>query len=337
MRSKVLAASVCAVLVVSSAPTVALAQMGAGEDPRNSPRYEPRPHPYTAEQVPTLAAGLIANQVFAAGTRGEALRAYQDRKAELEASLAAGHSYVEMYPPEDGKLAVPDRTYAPGTKDTEATPTLSSEEVAYFLNAQVWKEHLRLKGSVSTRPVVEEPASLRRTTLTTCTIQFTPEQIPALAAGLNTDEILYHSGSRAAALQAWERAQADLRKLVTNGQGQVADFDGEGLKAYEGEYSASSVVQQDAERSSKGLTVVADSPFSAREAAYFMNSAVFAGKMANDCGRELYRTPPVTPSSLKLALAPDAIVGIVLAIAALLGAGAAAYAGLIPGVSGLTL
>jgi len=311
--------------------------MGAGEDPRNSPRYEPRPHPYTAEQVPTLAAGLVANQVFAAGTRGEVLRVYQDRKAELEASLAAGHSYVEMYPPEDGKLAVPDRTYAPGTKDTEATPTLSSEEVAYFLNAQVWMEHLRLKGGMLTRPVVEEPASLRGEKPTTCTIQFTPEQIPALAAGLHTDEILYHSGSRAAALQAWEKRQADLRKLVRNGQGRVADFDEEGLKAYGGEYSASSVVQQDAEGSSKGLTVAADSPFSAREAAYFMNSAVFAGKMANDCGRELYRTPPVAPSSLNLAVAPDVIVGIVLAIATVLGVGAAAYAGLIPGVSGLTL
>ena len=312
--------------------------MGAGEDPRNSPRYEPRPHPYTAEQVPTLAAGLVANQVFAARTRGEVLRVYQDRKAELEASLAAGHSYVEMYPPEDGKLAVPDLAYTPGTKATKATLTLSSEEVAYFLNAQVWMEHLRLEGSVSTRPVVTEPASLRRTTPTTCAIQFTPEQIPALAAGLHTDEILYHSGSRAAALQAWGKRQADLRKLVRNGQGRVADFDGEGLKAYAGkEYSASSVVQQDAEGSSKGLSVASDSPFSAGEAAYFMNSAVFAGDLANDCGRELYRTPPVAPSSLNLAVAPDVIVGIVLAIAALLGAGAAAYAGLIPGVSGLTL
>lgn len=332
-----LAAGVCAVLVVSSAPTVALAQMGAGEDPRNSPHYEPRPHPYTAEQVPTLAAGLVANKVFAAGSRGEALRAYEDRKAELETSLAAGHSYVEMYPPEDGKLAVADLAYAPGTKATKATPTLSSEEVAYFRNAQVWMEHLRLQGGVSTRPVVNEPASLRRVIPTTCAIQFTPEQIPALAAGLNTDEILYHSGSRAAALQTWERAQADLQKLVKNGQGRVADFDGEGLKAYGGEYSASSVLQQDAEGSSKGLTVAADSPFSAREAAYFMNSAVFAGELASDCGKELYRTPPVAPSSLKLALAPDAIVGIVLAIATVLGVGAAAYAGLIPGVSGLTL
>ncbi len=163
-----------------------------------------------------------------------------------------------------------------------------------------------------------------------CSIQFTPEQIPALAAGLHTDEILYHSGSRADALKNWEKAQAELQALVKNGQGRIAEPDLEGPNAYDtDEYTASSVIAQDAERSSKGLTVFADSPFSPSEAAYFMNSAVFTAKMAGDCGRELYRTPPTAPGSLKLALAPDAIAGIVIAVLGLVGA---AFAGMIPGV-----
>lgn len=339
MRKTILAAGVCAALAVGSAPVPAFAQLvdevngneGAPEDPRNFPRYEPRPMPYTEGQVETLAAGMVAEDVLRKSSRAEVLRIYGDAKADLRARLAAGEGFVEFYPSEDGKLAVPDLVYT--ARNSKPTEALSAEEVAYFRNAEVWKEHLILRaGQALERPVLEEPKGLALDP-SLCTIQFTPEQIPALAAGLHTDEILYHSGSRADALKNWEKAQAELQALVKNGQARIADPDLEGPNAYgTAEYTASSVIAQDAERSSKGLTVFADSPFSPSEAAYFMNSAVFTAKMAGDCGRELYRTPPTAPGSLKLALAPDAIAGIVLAIVAVLGLGGAAFARMIPGV-----
>ena len=89
----------------------------------------------------------------------------------------------------------------------------------------------------------------------------------------------------------------------------------------------------DLKHSSRGLTVTADSPFSHSEAAYLANAASYTAQRYADCGKDVNRVVPVAPSSISLALAPNHIALIVVALFGLLGAVSAGAAGMIPGLT----
>ena len=168
-----------------------------------------------------------------------------------------------------------------------------------------------------------------------CVIDYNKDQIPALAAGLNADDILYHSGSRADAVAYWHKAQDTLRAgLGDNGWGTLKDIDKDSLWPIE-DHTSSSVIADDLGSSATGTPSTLDTPFSVGEVAYFKSAASYTAQRFEDCGKEVNRPVPAAPSSLDLALAPGAIAGIVVTLLAVLGAGAAfaASSGLIPGVA----
>ena len=168
-----------------------------------------------------------------------------------------------------------------------------------------------------------------------CVVEYNADQIPALAAGLNTDDILFHSGSRADALARWEKEQDALRAgLGTNGWGSVSstDVDADTQLWPIEEHTTSSVIADDLGSSKTGAPSTMETPFSAGEVAYFKSAASYTAQRFQDCGKDIARTAPVAPSSLGSTLAPDVIAGIVAAVLAVLGVGAA-FAGLIPGVA----
>lgn len=168
-----------------------------------------------------------------------------------------------------------------------------------------------------------------------CVIDYNKDQIPALAAGLNADDILYHSGSRADAVANWRKAQDTLRAgLGDNGWGTLKDIDKDSLWPVE-DHTSSSVIADDLGSSTAGAPSTLDTPFSVGEVAYFKSAASYTAQRFQDCSKEVNRPVPAAPSSLDLALAPSAIAGIVLTLLAVLGAGAAfaASSGLIPGVA----
>ncbi|MCG7296979.1 hypothetical protein MHJ86_08960 [Corynebacterium afermentans] len=169
-----------------------------------------------------------------------------------------------------------------------------------------------------------------------CAVEYNADQIPALAAGLNTDDILYHSGSRADALALWAKKQDELRAgLGKNGWGALKDIDKDSLWPVE-EHTTSSVIADDLGSSKTGAPSTFDTPFSAGEVAYFKSAASYTAQRFQDCGKDINRTEPAVPSSLGSKLAPGAIAGIVAAVLAVLGAGAA-FAGMIPGLTLPTL
>lgn len=168
-----------------------------------------------------------------------------------------------------------------------------------------------------------------------CVIDYNKDQIPALAAGLNADDILYHSGNRADAVANWRKAQDSLRVgLGDNGWGTLKDIDKDSLWPVE-DHTASSVIADDLGSSATGTPSTLDTPFSVGEVAYFKSAASYTAQRFEDCSKEVNRPVPAAPSSLDLALAPGAIAGIVVTLLAVLGAGAAfaVSSGLIPGVA----
>ena len=112
----------------------------------------------------------------------------------------------------------------------------------------------------------------------------------------------------------WDSKQVALRV----GQGTLEDIDSDSLWPVE-EHTASCGAPA--------------TPFSAGEIAYFKSAAYIAQRF-HDCGKDIHRPAPEAPSSLELALAPGKIAGIVVAVLAVLGAGAAfaVSAGVVPGV-----
>ena len=165
-----------------------------------------------------------------------------------------------------------------------------------------------------------------------CVIDYNKDQVPALAAGLNADDILYHSGSRADALALWTKKQDELRAgLGENGWGALKDIDKDSLWPIE-EHTTSSVIADDLGSSKTGAPSTFDTPFSAGEVAYFKSAASYTAQRFQDCGKDINRTEPAAPSSLGSKLAPGAIAGIVAAVLAVLGGGAA-FAGMIPGLT----
>ena len=165
-----------------------------------------------------------------------------------------------------------------------------------------------------------------------CVVEYNADQVPALAAGLNADDILYHSGSRADALALWTKKQDELRAgLRENGWGSVKQTDDLQLWPVE-EHTTSSVIADDLGSSKNGAPSTFDTPFSASEVAYFKSAASYTAQRFRDCGKDINRTEPTQPSSLGSQLAPGAIAGIVAAVLAVLGVGAA-FAGIIPGLT----
>ena len=165
-----------------------------------------------------------------------------------------------------------------------------------------------------------------------CVVEYNADQVPALAAGLNADDILYHSGSRADALALWTKKQDELRAgLGENGWGALKDIDKDSLWPVE-DHTTSSVIADDLGSSKTGAPSTFETPFSAGEVAYFKSAASYTAQRFADCGRDINRTEPAVPSSLGSKLAPGAIAGIVAAVLAVLGVGAA-FAGMIPGVA----
>ena len=165
-----------------------------------------------------------------------------------------------------------------------------------------------------------------------CAVEYNADQVPALAAGLNADDILYHSGSRADALALWSKKQDELRAgLGENGWGALKDIDKDSLWPVE-EHTTSSVIADDLGSSKNGAPSTFDTPFSASEVAYFKSAASYTAQRFRDCGKDINRTEPTQPSSLGSKLAPGAIAGIVAAVLAVLGVGAA-FAGMIPGLT----
>lgn len=168
-----------------------------------------------------------------------------------------------------------------------------------------------------------------------CVVEYNADQVPALAAGLNADDILYHSESRADALALWAKKQDELRAgLGENGWGSVKQTDDLQLWPVE-EHTTSSVIADDLGSSKTGAPSTFDTPFSAGEVAYIKSAASYTAQRFEDCGKDINRTEPTQPSSLGSKLAPGAIAGIVAAVLAVLGVGAAlaASAGLIPGLA----
>jgi len=156
-----------------------------------------------------------------------------------------------------------------------------------------------------------------------CAVEYNADQVPALAAGLNADDILYHSGSRADALALWAKKQDELRAgLGENGWGSVKQTDDLQLWPVE-EHTTSSVITDDLGSSKTGAPSTFDTPFSAGEVAYIKSAASYTAQRFEDCGKDINRSVPAAPSSLNSQVAPGAIAGIVAAVLAVLGVGAA--------------
>ena len=168
-----------------------------------------------------------------------------------------------------------------------------------------------------------------------CAVEYNADQVPALAAGLNADEILYHSGSRADALALWAKKQDELRAgLGENGWGSVKQTDDLQLWPIE-EHTTSSVIADDLTSSKTGAPSTFETPFSANEVAYVKSAASYTAQRFEDCGKDINRTAPAAPSSLNSEVAPGTIAGIVAVVLALLGVGAAfaVSAGMVPGLT----
>lgn len=166
-----------------------------------------------------------------------------------------------------------------------------------------------------------------------CTIEYTADEIPALAAGLHGDDILYQATSRRAAIDSWNDGQAKLKAgLGTNGWGTVSDVVEDGAHPGPADNTGSSVAREEFERVSSQPQPLRTSHFSPAEVAFFENAADYTSQRLTDCGKDVARTAPEAPSSLKLALAPNKIASIVLAILSAVCAGLAATGMRIPGV-----
>lgn len=168
-----------------------------------------------------------------------------------------------------------------------------------------------------------------------CAVEYNADQVPALAAGLNADDILYHSGSRADALALWAKKQDELRAgLGENGWGSVKQTDDLQLWPVE-EHTTSSVIADDLTSSKTGAPSTFETPFSANEVAYVKSAASYTAQRFEDCGKDINRTAPAAPSSLNSEVAPGTIAGIVAVVLALLGVGAAfaVSAGMVPGLT----
>ena len=168
-----------------------------------------------------------------------------------------------------------------------------------------------------------------------CAVEYNADQVPALAAGLNADDILYHSGSRADALALWAKKQDELRAgLGENGWGSVEQTDDLQLWPVE-EHTTSSVIADDLTSSKTGAPSTFETPFSANEVAYVKSAASYTAQRFEDCGKDINRTAPAAPSSLNSEVAPGTIAGIVAVVLALLGVGAAfaVSAGMVPGLT----
>ena len=171
-----------------------------------------------------------------------------------------------------------------------------------------------------------------------CSIEYNADQVPALAAGVLGDDLIFYNGSRADALALWEKKQTELRAGIgENGWGTLTQIDDAKLWEPGVTHTSSALVLDDLKHSSKGLTVTADSPFSHSEAAYLANAASYTAQRYADCGKDVNRVVPVAPSSISVALAPNHIALIVVALLGILGAVGAGAAGMIPGVALPTL
>ncbi|MDK8824362.1 hypothetical protein QP980_10885 [Corynebacterium coyleae] len=167
-----------------------------------------------------------------------------------------------------------------------------------------------------------------------CSIEYNADQVPALAAGVLGDDLIFYNGSRTDALALWEKKQTELRANIgENGWGTLTQIDDAKLWEPGVTDTSSALMLDDLKHSSRGLTVTADSPFSHSEAAYLANAASYTAQRYADCGKDVNRVVPVAPSSISLALAPDHIALIVVALLGILGAVGAGAAGLIPGVT----
>lgn len=167
-----------------------------------------------------------------------------------------------------------------------------------------------------------------------CFIEYNADQVPALAAGVLGDDLIFYNGSRTDALALWEKKQTELRAGIgENGWGTLTQIDDAKLWEPGVTHTSSALVLDDLKHSSRGLTVTADSPFSHSEAAYLANAASYTAQRYADCGKDVNRVVPVAPSSISLALAPDHIALIVVALLGVLGAVGAGAAGMIPGLT----
>lgn len=167
-----------------------------------------------------------------------------------------------------------------------------------------------------------------------CFIEYNADEVPALAAGVLGDDLTFYNGSRTDALALWEKKQSELRAGIgENGWGTLTQIDDAKLWEPGVTHTSSALVLDDLKHSSKGLTVTADSPFSHSEAAYLANAASYTAQRYADCGKDVNRVVPVAPSSISLALAPDHIALIVVALLGVLGALGAGAAGMIPGLT----
>ncbi|OHO28173.1 hypothetical protein HMPREF2656_02730 [Corynebacterium sp. HMSC034B08] len=167
-----------------------------------------------------------------------------------------------------------------------------------------------------------------------CFIEYNADQVPALAAGVLGDDLIFYNGSRTDALALWEKKQTELRANIgENGWGTLTQIDDAKLWEPGVTDTSSALVLDDLKHSSKGLTVTADSPFSHSEAAYLANAASYTAQRYADCGKDVNRVVPVAPSSISLGLAPNHIALIVVALLGVLGAVGAGAEGMIPGVT----
>ena len=167
-----------------------------------------------------------------------------------------------------------------------------------------------------------------------CSIEYNADEVPALAAGVLGDDLIFYNGSRTDALALWEKKQSELRAGIgENGWGTLTQIDDAKLWEPGVTDTSSALMLDDLKHYSQGLTFTADSPFSHSEAAYLANAASYTAQRYADCGKDVNRVVPVAPSSISLALAPDHIALIVVALLGILGAVGAGAAGLIPGVA----
>ena len=167
-----------------------------------------------------------------------------------------------------------------------------------------------------------------------CSIEYNADQVPALAAGVLGDDLIFFNGSRTDALALWEKKQTELRANIgENGWGTLTQIDDAKLWEPGVTDTSSALMLDDLKHSSRRLTVTADSPFSHSEAAYLANAASYTAQRYADCGKDVNRVVPVAPSSISLALAPDHIALIVVALLGVLGAVGAGAAGMIPGIT----
>ncbi|MDK7180307.1 hypothetical protein QP446_05965 [Corynebacterium riegelii] len=171
-----------------------------------------------------------------------------------------------------------------------------------------------------------------------CSIEYNADQVPALAAGVLGDDLIFYNGSRADALALWEKKQTELRAGIgENGWGTLTQIDDAKLWEPGVTHTSSALVVDNLKHSSRSLTITDDSPFSHSEAAYLANAASYTVQRYADCGKDVNRVVPVAPSSISLALAPNHIALIVVALLGVLGAVGADAAGMIPGVALPTL